>query len=64
MRLQSCEKQWAGALLSVKCCCFVRKPSWKSHAISLSEEEEEGRETIWPSGDFLVRYFCNALLPY
>ena len=24
---------WAGALLSVKCCCFVWKPLWKSHAI-------------------------------
>jgi len=22
-----------GALLSVKCCCFVRNPLWKSHAI-------------------------------
>ena len=26
------KKRWAGALLSEKCCCFVRKPSWKSHA--------------------------------
>jgi len=26
------KKRWAGALLSGKCCCFVRKPSWKSHA--------------------------------
>ena len=26
------EKRWASALLSEKCCCFVRKPSWKSHA--------------------------------
>jgi len=23
--------QWAGALLSGKYCCFVRKPLWKSH---------------------------------
>jgi len=27
------KKWWAGALLSVKCCCFVQKPSWKSHAL-------------------------------
>ena len=26
------KKWWADALLSEKCCCFVRKPSWKSHA--------------------------------
>ena len=26
------KKQCASALLSEKCCCFVRKPSWKSHA--------------------------------
>ena len=26
------KKQWAGALLRGKCCCFVRKPLWKSHA--------------------------------
>ena len=26
------KKRWAGALLSEKCCCFVWKPSWKSHA--------------------------------
>ena len=24
------------------------------------EEEEEERKTFWPSGDFLVRYFCDA----
>ena len=27
------KKQWAGALLSGKCCCVVRKPSWKSQSI-------------------------------
>ena len=37
VRMASCDfkpgkKRWAGALLSEKCCCFVRKPSWKSHA--------------------------------
>ena len=25
------KKRWAGALLGGKCCCFVWKPSWKSH---------------------------------
>ena len=51
VRIASCDfkpgkKRWAGALLSVKCCCFVRKPSWK--------------RTFWPSGDFLVQYFRDA----
>ena len=37
VRIASCDfklgkKRWAGALLSEKCCCFVRKPSWRSHA--------------------------------
>ena len=27
------KKRWASALLSVKCCCFVRKSSWRGHAI-------------------------------
>ena len=36
-RIASCDfkpgkKRWTGALLSEKCCCFVRKPSWKIHA--------------------------------
>ena len=26
------KKRWASALLNEKCCCFVRKPSWKSDA--------------------------------
>ena len=30
--LQTWKKRLAGALLSEKCCCFVRKPSWKIHA--------------------------------
>ena len=37
VRIASCDfklgkKRWAGVLLSEKFCCFVRKPSWKSHA--------------------------------
>jgi len=37
VRIASCDfkpgkKQWAGALLSEKCCCFVQKPLQKSHA--------------------------------
>ena len=30
--LQTWKKRWAGALLSVKCCCFVQTTLWKSHA--------------------------------
>ena len=26
--LEDAKKRWPGALLGVKCCCFVRKPSW------------------------------------
>jgi len=29
---KSVKKWWALALLCGKCCCFVWKPSWKSHA--------------------------------
>ena len=29
--LQTWKKRWAGALLSEKRCCFVQRPSWKSH---------------------------------
>ena len=37
VRIASCDfkpgkKRWVGALLSEKCCCFVRKSSWKRHA--------------------------------
>jgi len=38
VRIASCDfkpgkkKRWAGAVLSEKCCCFMRKPSWKSNA--------------------------------
>ena len=31
-RLVFGKKRWSGALLSEKCCCFVWKPLWKSHA--------------------------------
>ena len=36
VRITSCDfkpgkKRWAGALLSEKWCCFVQKPSWKTH---------------------------------
>ena len=37
VRIASCDfklgtkRWWAGALLSEKCYCFVRKPSWKRH---------------------------------
>ena len=58
---QTWKKRWAGALLSEKCCCFVRKPSWKSHA-NLNEPvwRRRRRKTFWPSGDFFVRDFRDA----
>jgi len=60
--LQTWKKAMGWALLSEKCCCFMRKPSWKSHANLNypSEEEEEERKTFWLSGDFLVWYFRDA----
>jgi len=26
------KKRWTHALLSIKCCCFVRKPAWEVDA--------------------------------
>ena len=63
VRIASCDfkpgkKQWAGSLLSGKCCCFVWKPQWRVTQIwtSLSEEEEEEeeRKSLWLSSDALV----------
>jgi len=39
--LQTWKKWWACAPLSEKCCCFVRKPLWKSHQIWTSTSEEK-----------------------
>ena len=33
----------------------------RQHAQCMVQKEEE-RKTFWPSGDFLVWYFCNAFL--
>ena len=57
------KKQWAGALLSVKCCCFVRKSfEWVTQfwtSPSKEEEEEEKEENwFWVFGDFLVQVYC------
>jgi len=63
VRLRSWEKAMAGALLSIIYCCFVWKLPGKSHPIiwtSPSEVEKEERKTFWPSGDFLIWYFCDA----
>ena len=35
------KKRWAGALLSVKCCCFVRKTSWKCHSFEKKKKERK-----------------------
>ena len=50
--LEGCEKRWAGALLTVKCCCLV----WKSHNFELAYlKKEKGilkvptlKVTKWP----------------
>ena len=50
------KKRWAGALVSAVLCenhCEKVTQIWTN----LSEEE---RKTFWPSGDFLVWYFCDA----
>jgi len=38
------KEQQAGALLSVKCCCFVWKSPWKSHAEIASLKEKKKKE--------------------
>ena len=38
------KKRWAGALLSEKYCCFVRKPSWKSHANSCLKKKKKKKK--------------------
>jgi len=82
VRIASCDfkpgkKRWAGALLSEKCCCFVRKPSWKSHcrsfsvslcwfwAISGPSARQSPRRTNWTSWIQLAwscHYFAIAIL--
>jgi len=53
------EKRWAGALLSLKCCCFVWKPSWKhDHTIWTSPSEEEEKKTFWPFGILSQSFFA------
>ena len=47
-----CTAQWKILLFCVKTIVKV---------MQISSEEEEERKTFWPSGNFLVRYFCDAL---
>ena len=44
------------------CVKTIVKESSPSEEEEEEEEEEEDEEikTFWPSGDFLVRYFCDA----
>jgi len=64
MSFKAVKKRWTGALLSAKCCCFCAKTIVKmSHSFTqfrTSTYEEEERKTFWPSGEFVVWYFCNA----
>ena len=64
------KKRWAGALLRVKCCCFVQNNHERLTQFSTSPSEEEYEEeveeddkerTFWLSGDFLVQYFATFL---
>ena len=63
--LQTWKKWWAGALLSGNAAvlcenhCESFTQIWTSPSEE-EEEEEEERKTFRLSGDFLVRYFCNA----
>jgi len=44
--LKVVKKRWASTLLSVKCCCFVQKPSWKSYQLLICPSKEEKEETF------------------
>ena len=44
VRLWSCKKAWAGALLSVKCCSFAQKPASEGDDDEEEEDEEEEEE--------------------
>ena len=50
----------AGALLSVKCCCFDHEKVMQFWSSPSEEEGEEERITILSSGNFLVQYFHDA----
>ena len=48
------KKRWASALLSDKCCCFVRKPaSRKRRKFELArlKKKKKKEKHFWPSGD-------------
>jgi len=52
------KKRWAGALLSVKCCCFVQNHCERVTQFWTSPSERRRRKkTFWPSGNFLVSTF-------
>ena len=56
------KKQWADTLLSVKCCCFVRKPSRKSHTILNQPVWRRRKKTFWQlSGLVLLWYLLTPL---
>jgi len=67
MRLQTwkkamswCTAQWKMLLFCAK---FITKGSRKFELACLKKKKEEKKKkekTFWPSGDFLVWYFCDA----
>jgi len=52
------KKRWAGALLSEKCCCFVRKASWRVTQIWTSPKKEKhfGRLATFWLGTFAMLF--------
>ena len=55
--LRGCDKQWASALLSVKCCCFGQNYCKSVDLAHLKKNKKEERRTVWLFGDVLVWYF-------
>ena len=56
------KKWWAGALLGVKCCCFVQKLSWKCHAILNQPNWRRRRKKEGRKYTLMAQYFRDALL--
>ena len=59
------KKQWAGALFSVKCCCLCDNHRERVSNFELArlkkKKRKKERKTFWPSGNFLVQYFHDAI---
>ena len=59
------KKHWTGALLNVKCCCFVQKRSWKSHTILNQPvcRKRRRRRRFWEIF-FYCHILCVCAIPY